>query len=81
MKISMYGWRTWTDPTIRDYKMRIWEAVTEDLYFTWSIGKVTRCEQGKKMKSEYITSQMHICSMWWHLTHIRASAFRQADPL
>lgn len=63
MIILMYGWRTWTGPTIRDYKMRILEAVTEDLYFMWSIGKVMRFEQRKEMKTVYIRSLIHICSM------------------
>lgn len=56
MIILMYGWRTWTGPTIRDYKMRILEAVTEDLYFMWSIGKVMRFEQRKEIKTVYIRS-------------------------
>lgn len=54
MKMLMYGWRIWTEPTIRDYKMRISEALTENLCFMWSIGKVLRCEQRKEMKPEYI---------------------------
>lgn len=56
MIILMYGWRTWTGLTIRDYKMRILEVVTEDLFFMWSIGKVMRCKQRKETKAQYIRS-------------------------
>lgn len=64
MIILMYGWRIWTSPTVRDYKMRILEAVTEDLRFMWSIGNVMGCEQRKEMDGIKNTHFSHVVALY-----------------